>query len=63
MAWGEKLFRSLLDLDLALGHSVWAVCKLEWLIAFWDNAVDVSHDQPFKAHHGYRRECYGAVGI
>ena len=23
----------------------------------------MSHDQPFKALHGYRRECYGAVVI
>jgi hypothetical protein len=25
--------------------------------------VNVSHDQPFKALHGYRRECYGSVVI
>ena len=24
-----------------------------------DDGVDVSHDQPFKAVHGYRGECYG----
>ena len=28
-----------------------------------DNGVDVSHDQPFKALHGYGRECYGSVVI
>ena len=28
-----------------------------------DNGVDVSHDQPFKEHHGYRRECYRSVVI
>jgi hypothetical protein len=27
------------------------------------NAVDVSHDQPFKVLHGFRRECHGAVII
>ena len=30
---------------------------------FWDNGVDVSHDQPFKALHGYRHECYESVVI
>jgi hypothetical protein len=35
--------------------------KLEWVQGFWDNGVDVSHDQPFKAFHGYRCDCYGVV--
>ena len=33
---------------------------MEWV---YQDAVDVSHDQPFKALHGYRLECYGAVII
>ena len=41
--------------------SVSAVCKLEWVYGFWDNGVDVSHDQPFKALHSNRRECYESV--
>ena len=39
------------------------VCKLEWLEGFRDDGVDVSHDQPFKALHVYRHECYEAVVI
>ena len=35
---------------------VGAVDKLEWVYGFWDNGFDVSHYQPFKALHGYRRE-------
>ena len=34
--------------------SVGAVCKLEWVQGVWDDGVDVSHDKPFKALHGYR---------
>ena len=37
--------------------------NLGWVGGFWDNGVDVSHDQPFKALHGYRRECYGSEVI
>jgi hypothetical protein len=36
---------------------------LEWVKCFWDDGVDVSHDQPFKALHGYRHECYRSVVI
>ncbi|MEW3450088.1 hypothetical protein QOZ67_30985, partial [Pseudomonas aeruginosa] len=42
---------------------VWALCKLEWIQGFRVDGVDMSHDQPFKALYGYRRECYGAVVI
>jgi hypothetical protein len=46
--------------DCIICGSVGAVCKLEWVSGFLDNGVDVGHDQPFKALHGYRRECYGS---
>ena len=29
----------------------------------WDDGVDVCHDQPFKALHDYRCECYRTVVI
>jgi hypothetical protein len=34
-----------------------------WVQGFWDDGVDVSHDQPFQAFHGNRCKCYGAVVI
>ena len=40
-----------------------AVCELEWVQSVWDDGVDVSHDQPFKAFHGFRCECYEAIVI
>jgi hypothetical protein len=45
--------------------SVGVVCELEWVQGVWDDddVVDVSYDQPFKAFHGYRCECYGAIAI
>ena len=49
--------------DCIICGSVGAVCELEWVWGFWDDGVDVSHDQPFNALHGYRRECYWAVVI
>jgi hypothetical protein len=49
--------------DCFICGSVDVVCKLEWVWGFWYNGVDVSHDQPFKAFHGYRCECYGLVVI
>ena len=51
------------DRDCAICGSVGAVCELEWVQGFQDDGLDVSHDQPFKARHGYQRECYGAVII
>jgi hypothetical protein len=36
---------------------------LEWVQGVWDDGVDLSHDQPFKAFHGYRCECYRAIVI
>jgi hypothetical protein len=27
--------------------------ELDWVQGVWDDAADVSHDQPFKAFHGY----------
>ena len=44
---------------LRLCGSFGAVCELEWVKGFQDDGVDVSHDQPFKALHGYRHEWYG----
>ena len=49
-------------------RAVWSgsdgvVCKLEWVYGFWDNGVDVSHYQRFKALHGYGYECNGSVVI
>ena len=35
--------------DCIICGSVGAACKLEWVSGFWDNGVDVSRDQPFKA--------------
>jgi hypothetical protein len=40
-----------------------SVCKLEWVLGFWDKGVDMSHDKPFKALGGYTRECYRSVVI
>jgi hypothetical protein len=34
---------------------------LYWVQNVWDDGVEVSHDQPFKAFHGYRCECYGVI--
>jgi hypothetical protein len=34
---------------------------LEMVQGIWDNVVDVSHDQPLKAFHGYKNECYKAI--
>ena len=48
---------------LLICGSVEAVCNLELVQAFWDDVVGVSHDQPFKAFHGYRCECYGEIVI
>jgi hypothetical protein len=36
---------------------------LEWVEGIREDAVDVSHNQPFKALHGYWRECYRTVII
>ena len=41
--------------------SVGALCELKWVQGVWHNGVDVSHDQPFKAFHGYRCEFYALV--
>jgi hypothetical protein len=30
--------------------SVKAVCKLEWVLGFWDDGVDVSHDTSLSKH-------------
>jgi hypothetical protein len=49
--------------DCVICGSVGAVCELEWVQGVWDDGVDVSHDQPFKAFHGFRCECYGAIVI
>ena len=46
--------------DYIICASVGAVCKLEGVLGFWDNGGDVSHDQPFKALHGYRCEWVGS---
>jgi hypothetical protein len=44
--------------DGIICESVGAVCELEWVQGVWDDGVDVSHDQPFKAFHGYRCKGY-----
>ena len=36
---------------------------MEWVQRAWVDGVDMSHDQPFKAIHGYRCECYVAVVV
>ena len=36
------------------------VCELEWVHGVWDDGVDVIH---FKAFHGYRCLCVGAIVI
>ena len=41
---------------IEIASSVGAVSKLEWVQCVWDDDVDVSHDQPFKAFHGYGYE-------
>ena len=43
--------------------SVGEVRKLEWVQGVWDDGVDVSHDKSFKAVHGNRCGCYGAIVI
>ena len=50
-------------IEIVICGSVWVVCELELIQGFWNDGVDVSHDQPFKAFHGYRYECYGAIVI
>ncbi|KAM9398495.1 double C2-like domain-containing protein beta [Salvelinus alpinus] len=35
--------------DCVICGSVETVCELEWVQVVWDDGVDVSHDQPFKA--------------
>ena len=43
-------------------HHLWICwCGMQIGVGFWDNGVDVSHDQPFKAFHGYSCECYAAI--
>jgi hypothetical protein len=49
-------------IEIVFCGSVGAVCELEWVQGIWDDGV-VSHDQPFKAFHGYRCECYRAIII
>jgi hypothetical protein len=49
--------------DCIIGGYFGAVCELEWVQVVWDDGVDVSHDQPFKAFHGYRYECYWVIVI
>ena len=49
------------NIDCVICGSVGAVCELEWVQGVWDHGVDVSHDQSFKAFHGYRCECFGVV--
>ena len=46
--------------DCVVCVSVGAVCTLAWVQGVWDDDVDVSHDQSFKAFHEYRCECYRA---
>ena len=48
-------------IEIASSVDLLMVYKLEWVQGFWDDRVDVSHDQHFKAFHGYRCECYSAV--
>ena len=40
-----------------------AVYKLEWAQGVWDDRVDVSYDQPFKAFYDYRCERYKVIVI
>ena len=35
--------------DCIICGSVGVVCELEWVQGVWDDGVDLSHDQPFKA--------------
>jgi hypothetical protein len=49
--------------DLVICGFVAAICELEWVQGVRDDGVAVSHDLSFKAFHGYRCECYGAVVI
>ena len=46
------------SVDLLGRYANWSGSRVSEIIC-----VDVSHDQPFKALHGYRRECYGSVVI
>ena len=49
--------------DCVICGSVGEVCKLVWVQGVWNDGVDVSNDQSFKAFHGYRCECYWAKFI
>ena len=51
------------NIDCVICGSVGVVCELEWVQGVWDEGVDVSKDQPFKAFHGCRCECYGTIVI
>jgi hypothetical protein len=59
--WGKDSVEC--NRDCIICGTVEAECELDWVYGFWDNGVDVSHDQPFKELHGYRYECYGAIVI
>ena len=41
--------------DCVICGYVGAVCEVGWVQGVWDDGVDVSHDQTFKAFHGYKR--------
>ena len=49
--------------DGVICGSVGSVCELEWVQGVWCDGVDVSNDQPLKAFHAYRCECYEAIVI
>jgi hypothetical protein len=42
--------------DCIICGSVGSVFKLDWVQVVWDDGVDVSHDQSFKALYGYRHD-------
>ena len=49
--WSARQIASSVDL---LGR----YANLESVQGVRDDGVDVNHDQPFEAFHGYRCECY-----
>jgi hypothetical protein len=54
--WSARQIASSVDL-------LWRYANLESVQVVRDDGVDVKHDQPFEAFHGYRCECHGAIDI
>ena len=59
--WERAVWRAIeiaSSVDLLMQYANWTGSRVSGIMV-----LITSHDKPFKAFHGYRRECYGLVVI